>query len=707
MILIVRSVVARLAAGAACCCLLALTLGASPYELKPLPATAERKLIEFTVFLQPADPFAESNQVGDKPKVFQRGEVFTLVIKGTLKPGYHTYPATQRSADPAQDEGLMSRLDFKDPPGVRRVGFLKESQPEWATDPTGVLLEFEHPFVWSQEFVALPDATPGPRTLSFSIDLQVCAKSCTPGTHRFEIPFVVSDAAPLPLSPEVQGQLQSGPAVASPAVLPVPENLKNKMSAAPPGNREGGAPAAPAEVKGDTGLAGLLLTTMGAAIAMLFTPCVFPMIPITVSFFLKRSEKEHYNAVLTASVYSGTIIVVLALAVLVLGKLIVDLANDPWLNLGLGVVLIVFALSLFGMYELELPHALAQFTSSREGKGGYVGALFMALTFTITSFTCTGPFLGPLLVAAKELQLSMPRLVLAAFVYSATFAAPFFVLALFPSLLKKLPKSGGWLNSVKVVMGFLELAAALKFLANTDISLNPGNPRLFNYETVICAWIVLSVACGLYLLGLYRLPHDTPVEGIGVPRMLLATIFLGLALYMTPALWRKTPQGVVGEAVVAFAPLDTSSSKSDEFLDYQKAWEQAVAQNKDIFIDFTGVNCTNCRANELNVFPQTAVQQQLDRYVRVKMYTDSVPKRGLSPEEARAEGRRNQELQGATFKDISLPMYVIFRPDRTRAEADGKLQGVVLGRYEGFISNVAEFLEFLRSPQVRQVARSE
>src|SRR5262249_34583104 len=149
-------------------------------------------------------------------------------------------------------------------------------------------------------------------------------------------------------------------------------------------------------------------------------------------------------------------------------------ANDPWMNLALGAVLIYFALSLFGMYDIELPSFLARFTSAREGQGGLAGPFFMALTFTITSFTCTGPFIGPLLAGFGAMKVDMTTLVLAAFAYSATFAAPFFVLALFPSLLKALPKSGGWLNSVKVVMGFLELAAALKFLGNTDVALNPG-----------------------------------------------------------------------------------------------------------------------------------------------------------------------------------------------------------------------------------------
>src|SRR5262249_34174251 len=171
--------------------------------------------------------------------------------------------------------------------------------------------------------------------------------------------------------------------------------------------------------------------------------------------------------------------------------------------------------SLFGMYEIELPSFLARFTSAREGQGGMAGAFFMALTFTITSFTCTGPFLGPLLAGASTLKPSTDKLILGALAYSAVFAAPFFFLALFPKLLKALPKSGGWLNAIKVVMGFLELAAALKFIANTDLALNPGDPLFFTYETVLCAWIALSVACGLYLLGVFRLPHDSPVEYIG------------------------------------------------------------------------------------------------------------------------------------------------------------------------------------------------
>ncbi len=645
-----------------------------------------------------------------KSRVFRRGEIITLVIAGTPKPGSHTYPMTERSADPAQQESGLSQLKYKETAGLRPLWPIHESPPgEWVRYPKGigVFLEHKHDFIWAQDILVLPNAKPGSHVLSFTIKLQVCDESsCRLGEHNFEVPFTVADTPAETLTADLRTRQQSP----QPPILvrPVPDHLKVEEIARSPS-------AAPSPEKADTSLFGLLFTTMGAAIAMLFTPCVFPMIPITVSFFLKQSEKKHHNAIVTATVYSVTIIVVLALAVLILGKLIVDLANSPWMNLALGAVLVFFALSLFGMYELELPHFLSSFTASRESKGGYLGAFFMALTFTITSFTCTGPFLGPLLVATKEMQLGLDRLILASFVYSATFAAPFFFLALFPTLLKTLPKSGGWLNSVKVVMGVLELAMAFKFLGNMDASLHPGEPVLFTYETVFASWIALSVACGLYLFGVFRLPHDTPVESIGVPRFLLATLFLGLGLYMTPALWHKTPQGVLGQFLVSFAPLDSEpvgvaeggsgQQKLAWHLDYDKAREQALKENKLLFIDFTGVNCQNCRANELGVFPQPAVKEELKKFVRVQLYTDIVPRPGTSKADAESEAERNAAWQSATFKDGSTPLYVIFKPDGGDLEQDGKLRGVELGRTAGFINDVPSFLNMLKSVQGRQVAQ--
>lgn len=674
-----------------------------------------KDLVDFKVTVLKEDPFSPMNQVGAAKREFQRGEVIRVVITGVPKAGNHTYPITQRTEK--QAENGLSRLRFEPDPAFKPLAPLFESTPEFADTQTdeGVVLELDRPFTWSQDVLITPDAKVGAQVLRFKLTFRVCDehRCLPPETVPFEIPLEIAAQPAIPGTPELDARLTAKePAI---KVVPVPAGFKTSApppSAAPPAQL-------PSMPKLGSGLFGLILTSMAAAVAMLFTPCVFPMIPITVSFFLKQSEKKHHNALLSAGVYSLTIIIVLTLAVMILGKFIVSLANNPWVNLGLGAVLIFFALSLFGMYEIELPSFLAQFTSSREQKGGHAGTFFMALTFTITSFTCTGPFLGPLLVGAKEYQLGTGELLVASLAYSATFAAPFFVLALFPRLLKALPKSGGWLNSVKVVMGFLELAAALKFLGNTDISLNPGNPLFFNYETVLCAWIALSAACGLYLLGVYRLPHDSPVESIGVPRMLLAVLFLGLSLYLAPAMWREQPAGVVGDWAVAFLPLDTKERPAggarggeahlDWHSDYEKAWAEAVKENKLIFIDFTGVNCTNCRENEKRVFPRPDVRKALEKYVRVQLYNDFVPKRGLTSEQAQQEAALNQKWQSATFGDLSTPLYVIFRPAKDRPFDGDKLNGEVLYKIGGKIGDnqIASFTQNLEAPLSGQFAQAK
>jgi thiol:disulfide interchange protein len=656
------------------------------------------------------------------PEKARPGDVVTVTITGTPLNGNHTYPITQRTPDMGPE--TVSRIDYSEYKmahlvlGASTVGLgasplgtgpfcataalmagraekifkplwpVKESEPTVLKEFDGQLkLVLAKEFTWQQDLYIRPNAAPGKHWLDITPRLMVCDDhGCTqPGT-KYPTRYVnieVVPGSPTEPSPELQKRLAEKP----PAVKVV----------------------VPQDPEMDQSLWGFIIVSISAAGLMLLTPCVFPMIPITVSFFLKQSEKEHHSALLSAGVYSLTIIVVLALAVFLLGSVIVKLANDPWLNLGLGVVLVFFALSLFGMYEIELPSFLARFTSAREGQGGMAGAFFMALTFTITSFTCTGPFLGPLLAGAATAKLGYDKLILGAVAYAATFAAPFFVLALFPKLLKTLPKSGSWLNAIKVVMGFLELAAALKFIANTDLAWNPGDPILFSYDSVLCAWIAISVACGMYLFGLYRLPHDSPNEHIGVVRMLFASIFLGLAVYMAPALWRVVPQGAIGKGLVAFLPLDTRPDL-DWYRDPQEAWA-AATRNPDkpvpIFIDFTGVNCTNCRYNEKNVFTQPKVKDLFKGFVRLQMYTDTVPEKGLSASEALAQAERNSQIQGDTFGDITNPFYAIVLPNRGKEPwvkgADGKLKinGTILGIRKGLIpdNKIRDFVAFLESGQ--------
>lgn len=689
-----------------------------------------------TAQAQSADPFARAFRLKQKsnaaskllaevidfnvsvePNKAKPGDVVRLTIAGTLKPGYHTYPLTKV----ATGQNTVSKVTLEQQPALKPLWPIRESAPEFVINVLHeVDLEHDKAFTWSQDILVLPDAAPGQADFDVFIRLQVCNSNGCIGPEFYPTLEGRLEILPGPvveLAADIKARLdnkQPPTEIVTPPAELVAQAAKAKTST---GRVQLGTapakgttnPTRPANAEVDQNdFWGLLGAAFGGAFFMLLTPCVFPMIPITVNFFLKQSEKEHHNPLRMASVYSGTIVLLLTLVMLVLGNVVIVLANDPWFNLALGGVLIVFALSLFGMYELELPSFLARFTSAREGQGGLAGAIFMAMTFTITSFTCTGPFLGVMLAPIAGIKPPLIYLVLAALVYSATFAAPFFVLALFPSMLKKLPRSGGWLNVVKVVMGFVELGAALKFLSNTDFYFNPGNPRLFNFDTVLCAWIALSFACGLYLIGVYRLPHDDPVEHIGVLRMLFATIFFGLTMYLTPALFGRRLAGVVGENVIAFLPprLDEVSGSGGALredrlawhLNYEDAWQEAIKNKKLILIDFTGVNCTNCRDNEQNVFPRPEVVAAMTKYVRVQLYTDTVPDKKLSSARAAELAARHARWRDAIANPTN-PTYVIFRPDRDRAfDAEELLKGNVVGKQGGTIRDIPAFVTFLRDP---------
>jgi thiol:disulfide interchange protein len=690
-----------------------------PVEIKglPLPVPPEvkarvEKKQEIAVVPVPKDFGSRAAPAGDAakhvdvklslPGKARPGALIGLKLTVTPAEGYAVAAISERTPD--QTENEVSRLEYGNNPVFTPLWPLDEKKLDFKVFGKKAYRALVSPYELGQNILVSRAAELGEQTLVLTARLWVVGPDGKGGweEHRFTQPVRV-EGEPVSLSEDVTLQLENKPEV---EVLQVPDSVYEQEN----GNKE------------DNSLWVFLGTSAGAAFLMLLTPCVFPMIPITVSFFLKQAESEHHKPLLSAGVYTLTIIVVLTGAVFLLGKAVGTLADNQWVNLGIGAVLIFFALSLFGMYEIELPAFLSRFTSAREAKGGYAGVFFMALTFTITSFTCTGPFLGPLLAASASLRPSTDRLVLGALVYATTFAAPFFLLALFPSALKRLPKSGGWLNAVKVVMGFLELGAALKFLANTDILLNPGEPILFSYDTVLCAWIALSALCGLYLLGTYRLPHDSPVENLSVPRMLLAGIFFGLAIYMVPLLSREGTTGSVGKGLKGFLPLDTRPKKPQPVLtpgtasgrgaapaaaelvwhkDYRKAWELAVKEKKLLFIDHTGVNCANCRTNEETIFPDPAVQEQLRKYVLVQVYTDSVPDPSLSGTEAAARGKENLTMQDKTFHDVTRPLYVVFQPNRKEPFADGKFNGTELGRRSGLLPSAAEFAQFLAKYQRR------
>jgi thiol:disulfide interchange protein DsbD len=668
-----------------------------------------------------------------KPNEVRRGETVKLTIRGILRPGFHTYPLTQRAAD--QLEAQLSKLTMEDTPGLKPLWPIEETEPAIDVIPNvGTFLEHQRPFEWSQDILVLPEATPGSKTIKLHIDLQVCDALCVQEKHSPQIEFRVTDAEPIPLTSELQKRLNAkkpeitvipirpGP---EPRPAPKPEpsptqgngktGAENTISMADqPEDHKAGLEKLVTQIKrsnmenSSAGLLAFMLAGVFWGAISLITPCVFPMIPITVSYFLKQSEKEHHRPLTMATVYSLTIVVVLTIAAVVLLETLKQLSINPLMNFALGALFVFFALSLFGMYEIELPSGLARFTATREGRGGLIGTMFMALTFTIISFACVAPFLGGFAGTAATSGLTWYHRLLGGLAFSLTFAAPFFLLALFPTLLKKLPKSGSWLNTVKVVMGFLELAAALKFFRAGELVLIP-TPTLFTYDLVLGMWIALGLLCGLYLLNFYRLPYDSPADHIGVARLLFGFLFLSLSFYLLPALFRygaqgekQRPNGTIYAWVDSFLLPEPGEGKAE------LAWsgnlaqsiEEARGQHQLVFIDFTGETCTNCKINEYSVFTKAEIKELFRPYRLVQLYTDKVPdkyysssvrtKFGNNTSRQRQDAAVNLSFQREAFGTEQLPLYVILDPKQ-----DGTID--VVGQYaEGKINDETAFAQFLK-----------
>ncbi|MCH7612882.1 MAG: thioredoxin family protein [Candidatus Marinimicrobia bacterium] len=428
------------------------------------------------------------------------------------------------------------------------------------------------------------------------------------------------------------------------------------------------------------GLFPFILLAISMGFLALLTPCVFPMIPITVSYFIHQGELENQKPIKQASVYglgiiSTFTILGMFLAVTLGASGANQLAANPWVNLFIGALFTYFALSLFGMYEIQLPSRLRQLVQKQEGRGGYAGTLFMAITFTLTSFTCTVQFVGLLLVAAAQGHWLWPALGMV--IFSAAFALPFFFLALFPQYLARMPKSGGWLNSVKVVMGFLELAAAFKFFSNTDLV---WNWQFFTHTSVLSVWTILMFFTGMYLLGKIQLPHDSKLEAISVPRMLMSIFFLTFALYLGTGLFGRPIHGLIysylppklTEEIGMISEMN-GGEEFKWFTELDDAFVEANIQGKNIFLDFTGYTCTNCRWMESNMFTKNEVKERFKKFVLVRLYTDGGENH-----------REKQQYEIDRFGTAALPFYVLLSPEDD-----------VLGKFPGLTRDLDIFLKFL------------
>lgn len=433
-----------------------------------------------------------------------------------------------------------------------------------------------------------------------------------------------------------------------------------------------------------------ILAFLGGFAALLM-PCIFPMIPMTVSFFTKQS-KTKAEGVRNAVIYGLSIIAIYV----ILGSLITaifgaealnELSTSVWFNLIFFALLVVFALSFLGAFEIVLPSSWATKLDSQADKGGIVGIIFMALALAVVSFSCTGPIVGTLLVESASKGGIAP--VVGMFGFSLAIALPFMLFAMFPGWLNSLPKSGGWLNTVKVSLGFLELAFAFKFLSNADLVLQK---HWLQRELFIAIWIAVFAAWALYLFGKYMLPHDyEKADRIGVGRLMMAIVVTTFTLYMIPGLWGAplkilsglTPPINYAESTSGFGSSSSSKIELPEhahlgphgivaFEDYEYGLAYAKKVNKPVLLDFTGDACANCRKMEDNVWSDASVLPILkEKVVLISLYCDrkiDLPKEQqyiskTTGKEVKTIGNKWTDLQISRYKSNSQPLYVILDDD--------------------------------------------
>jgi len=475
---------------------------------------------------------------------------------------------------------------------------------------------------------------------------------------------------------------------------------------------------------------GFFLLAFLGGLAAILTPCVFPMIPMTVSFFMKDKENKLQGKI-QALVYGFSIIAIYTLIgsilAVIAGPGIANWLSTHWIpNVLFFLIFVIFAASFFGMFEITMPHWVVNRSDAKADQGGFMGSIFMALTLVLVSFSCTGPIVGTILVESAGGQVLKP--IIGMFGFSLAFALPFTLFAFFPSWLSGLPKSGGWLNSVKVVLGFLELALGLKFLSIADQTYHWG---ILDREVYLALWIVIFFFLGLYLIGKIKFPHDDEVKFLSVPRLILSIIVFSFVVYLIPGMFGaplKTLSGYMPPmhthdfdlnqlirdnsrlATGSFGSVDKQhelceTPKFNEklhlphglkgYFDYEQGLACAKALNKPIFIDFTGHGCVNCREMEASVWSDPRVLRILqEEYLIIALYVDdktSLPESEwvTSTYDSKVKktiGRKYADFQISKFNVNAQPYYVLMGHDSE-----------VLVQPRAYNLNVDEFVRFLES----------
>lgn len=610
-----------------------------------------------TGFAQAPVKWSLDSAARDKP--VKKDESFKAVLKAEIEAGWHLYSLDQPKGGPvATTIKTGENVPFEISGNIESPKPVVKADPNFkdANEKPLETRSFEKAVQFTVPLKALADANT--TDLALIVRFQVCNDTTCIPPKNISVTFAGFEDA-------------KKPSVVSEKPTPLPQTTAVKPQSA--------------EVPYDGSIWGFIWLAIGFGAASLLTPCVFPMIPITVSYFTNHSAGDRGKAIKLASIYSAGIIATftilgMLLAVFVGASGINLFAANPWINLLITAIFLFFAFNLFGAYEIAVPTSvltrLDNLTRSKEGEGsGIIGALLMGLTFTLTSFTCTSPFVGTLLVKASEGGWKMPLIGMLAF--STVFALPFFILAVAPQLISRLPRAGGWMNSVKVAMGFLEVAAAMKFISNVDLIWKWG---VFTRSAVLAIWVAIAIILSIYLLGKFQLSHDSKPERLGALRLSAAILSLAVAFYLLTGLLggnlRWLESFLPPKTQDSFS-LSGPASEQNKWIEdnFEAALAKAKADNKNVFIDFTGYTCTNCRWMEANIFIEQDVSAEMGKFILARLHTDG-------------EGaiyEQQQQLEQDMFGTVALPYYAI-------VDANGK----AIATFPGLTRDKQEFIDFLQ-----------
>lgn len=614
--------------------------------------------------------------------VYEAGDAFELVFHASVEPCWHTYSQHLERYDGPMPTAFT--IDW--PAGFEAQGAIEECAPLVQFDPS-----FEMDVNMFEEEVYFVQSFTAPNTPLDAITGLITYMACDDEKCVFppDLEFTASlaDLKQATERPEYCPQLQ---------------HLCDTGSGH-------GEVVEDAEEGEEEGLAGVFFLGMLLGFAALLTPCVFPMIPMTVSFFTKQS-KTRSEGIRNALIYGFFIIFIYTgLGLLLTAVFGVDILNvistDPFFNVFLFLLLVVFGASFLGAFEIQLPTSWANKTDQAADRGGLVGIFFMAATLAIVSFSCTGPLVGSALAGAATGSFAAPTAVM--FGFSLALSLPFMLFSAFPGWLNSLPQSGGWLNSVKVVLGLLEIGFAFKFLSNADLVLQLG---LLQRELFIAIWVVVTLCIAFYLFGWILFPHDSKTERIGVFRFSMGMVFFTLGVYLMPGMWGAPVNLISGFPPPMFysewngggghgggSGTAHAGHVEARFTDYEEGLAAAQAEGKPVVLDFTGWACVNCRKMEEQVWPDAEVVDLLtNEVVLISLYVDE--RKDLPESEQREEsyggktfkiktvGNKWSYMQASQFNTNSQPFYVMLDHD-----------GNALGEGVGYDPDASKFVAFLES----------